>query len=255
MVIVEVGGTVGDIEIVPFLEAIRQFRRDVGRDNVCYVHLTLVPTSAPTGEQKTKPTQHSVTELRSRGSNPMSSSAAAGSPPTDLKMKDLAACATCPSKRGFPAVDAAEHLRDPAGPPRAKGSTTTVLQACSSLNEDYLMPIDLGDWERLSRRIGRGRPVRIGIIGKYVDLPDCLPRRSSSRFAMRFPSRRRPSKSSGIHPDLGERRPSSPSDSRRPRWRRLPGGFGERGMKGKIAAAQYAREHDLPLSAFAWGCK
>ena len=70
MVIVEIGGTVGDIEIVPFLEAIRQFRRDVGRDNVCYVHLTLVPYLGPSGEQKTKPTQHSVTELRSRGIQP-----------------------------------------------------------------------------------------------------------------------------------------------------------------------------------------
>jgi len=70
VVIVEIGGTVGDIEIVPFIESIRQYRRDVGRDNVCYVHLTLVPYLAPSGEQKTKPTQHSVTELRSRGIQP-----------------------------------------------------------------------------------------------------------------------------------------------------------------------------------------
>ena len=70
VVITEVGGTVGDIEIVPFLEAIRQFRREVGRDNVCYVHLTLVPYLATSGEHKTKPTQHSVTELRSRGIQP-----------------------------------------------------------------------------------------------------------------------------------------------------------------------------------------
>src|ERR1700735_299619 len=70
VVITEVGGTVGDIEILPFLEAIRQFRKDVGRDNVCYVHVTLVPYLGPSGEQKTKPTQHSVTELRSRGIQP-----------------------------------------------------------------------------------------------------------------------------------------------------------------------------------------
>src|SRR5207248_6398697 len=70
VVITEVGGTVGDIEILPFLEAVRQFRKDVGRDNVCYVHLTLVPFIGPSGEQKTKPTQHSVTELRSRGIQP-----------------------------------------------------------------------------------------------------------------------------------------------------------------------------------------
>ncbi len=70
VVITEVGGTVGDIEILPFLEAIRQFRKDVGRENVCYVHVTLVPFIGPSGEQKTKPTQHSVTELRSRGIQP-----------------------------------------------------------------------------------------------------------------------------------------------------------------------------------------
>ena len=70
IVIVEVGGTVGDMEIVPFIEAIRQFRRDVGRENVCYIHLTLVPYLAANGEQKTKPTQHSVTMLRSSGIQP-----------------------------------------------------------------------------------------------------------------------------------------------------------------------------------------
>src|SRR6187551_2865461 len=70
VVITEVGGTVGDIEILPFLEAIRQFRNLVGRDNVCYIHVTLVPFIGPSGEQKTKPTQHSVTELRSRGVQP-----------------------------------------------------------------------------------------------------------------------------------------------------------------------------------------
>ena len=70
VVITEVGGTVGDIEILPFLEAIRQFRKEVGRDNVCYIHVTLVPFIGPSGEQKTKPTQHSVTELRSRGIQP-----------------------------------------------------------------------------------------------------------------------------------------------------------------------------------------
>ena len=70
VVITEIGGTVGDIEILPFLEAIRQFRKDVGRDNVCYVHVTLVPYLGPSGEQKTKPTQHSVTDLRSRGIQP-----------------------------------------------------------------------------------------------------------------------------------------------------------------------------------------
>ena len=98
VVITEVGGTVGDIEILPFLEAIRQFRNDVGRDNVCYVHVTLVPFIGPSGEQKTKPTQHSVTELRSRGIQPdvivcRSEQPALRRP----EAQDLATCATCPS--------------------------------------------------------------------------------------------------------------------------------------------------------------
>ena len=96
IVIVEIGGTVGDIEIVPFIEAIRQFRRDVGRDNVCYMHLTLVPYLV-TGEQKTKPTQHSVTELRSRGIQPDVIVCRSNMPISGgFEAKDLRPCATSP---------------------------------------------------------------------------------------------------------------------------------------------------------------
>ena len=100
VVITEVGGTVGDIEILPFLEAIRQFRLDVGRENVCYVHVTLVPFIGPSGEQKTKPTQHSVTELRSRGIQPdaIVLPLRAGRSPTTSSARSPP-CATCPSTR------------------------------------------------------------------------------------------------------------------------------------------------------------
>ena len=117
IVITEVGGTVGDIEILPFLEAIRQFRLDVGRDNVCYVHVTLVPFIGPAGEQKTKPTQHSVTELRSRGIQPdiiVCPFRSCASPSESLTSEDLRTCATCRSTGSSTPPTLAQPLRDPA---------------------------------------------------------------------------------------------------------------------------------------------
>ena len=116
--ITEIGGTVGDIEILPFLEAIRQFRKDVGRENVFYVHVTLVPFIGPSGEQKTKPTQHSVTELRSRGIQPDAIVCRSDRPiPTRLKEKISQLC-DVPEEGIVSAVDAEQPLRDPARPPR-----------------------------------------------------------------------------------------------------------------------------------------
>ena len=170
VVITEVGGTVGDIEILPFLEAIRQFRKDVGRENVFYVHVTLVPFIGPSAEQKTKPTQHSVTELRSRGIQP--DAIVCRSRPADLEAaqgEDLRSSATCP-RRGS-----------------CRPSTPTIL---------YEIPLVLHDeglddyvcrvlhLERVrARPDDRGgalvaaieaaeQPVRIGLVGKYVNLPD-----------------------------------------------------------------------------------
>ena len=114
VVITEIGGTVGDIEILPFLEAIRQFRKDVGRENVFYVHVTLVPFIGPSGEQKTKPTQHSVTELRSRGIQPDAIVCRSDRPiPQRLKEKISQLC-DVPEEGIVSDVDAADALRDPA---------------------------------------------------------------------------------------------------------------------------------------------
>jgi CTP synthase len=106
VVIVEIGGTVGDIEIVPFIESIRQFRRDAGRDNVCYVHLTLVPYLAPSGEQKTKPTQHSVTELRSRGIQPDIIVCRSDQPLSDGLKRKISLLCDVPMQAVISAVDA-----------------------------------------------------------------------------------------------------------------------------------------------------
>ena len=168
VVITEVGGTVGDIEILPFLEAIRQFRKDAGRDNVCYIHVTLVPFIGPSSEQKTKPTQHSVTELRSRGIQPDMIVCRSEAPiHEDLKRKisnlsDVAEAAV---------INAAD-VRNIYELPlilHEEGLDTVALDV---LRMDA-PEIDLSPWEAVVRKVEEATiPVRVGLIGKYVELPD-----------------------------------------------------------------------------------
>ena len=168
VVITEVGGTVGDIEILPFLEAIRQFRKDVGRDNVFYVHVTLVPFIGPSGEQKTKPTQHSVTELRSRGIQPDAIVCRSDRPiPTRLKEKISQLC-DVPEEGIVSAVDA-ETLYEIPLVLHDEGLDDYV---CRVLRLDEHEP-DLTEWRALVDRVRRADfDVRIGLVGKYVNLPD-----------------------------------------------------------------------------------
>src|SRR5271170_8092510 len=170
VVITEVGGTVGDIEIVPFLEAIRQFRREVGRDNVCYVHLTLVPYLATSGEQKTKPTQHSVTELRSRGIQPDVIVCRSEEPLSlNLKRKISLLC-DVPMSAVISAVDA-PSIYDIPITMFDEGLDTMV---CNTLGIDLeANPIDLTAWREVVRRVhSTTKTLRIGVIGKYVTMPD-----------------------------------------------------------------------------------
>ena len=118
VVITEVGGTVGDIEILPFLEAIRQFRKDAGRDNVCYIHVTLVPFIGPSTEQKTKPTQHSVTELRSRGIQPDVIVCRSEAPISDDLKRKISNLCDVERARGHQCRRRRQHLRTPADPAR-----------------------------------------------------------------------------------------------------------------------------------------
>ena len=176
VVITEVGGTVGDIEILPFLEAIRQFRKDVGRDNVCYVHVTLVPYLGPSGEQKTKPTQHSVTELRSRGIQPdviicrsdRSISSALKrkiSLLSDVPMEAVVSCMDAPNLYEIPLALHEEGLDTYVC--RLLG-LRGIRRRCPAPH-----PLDLSAWHALVERVEAAtRPVRIGLIGKYVNLPD-----------------------------------------------------------------------------------
>ena len=171
VVITEVGGTVGDIEILPFLEAIRQFRLDVGRDNVCYLHVTLIPFIGPSGEQKTKPTQHSVTELRSRGIQPdliVCRSEAAIS--EALKGKISALC-DVPVDGVVNAVDA-DTLYDVPLMLHDEGLDDVV---CSILRLEGTR-IDMSEWEELLDRVGRRDPPGAGRSHRQVRQPrGCLP--------------------------------------------------------------------------------
>jgi CTP synthase len=249
VVIVEIGGTVGDIEILPFIEAIRQFRRDVGRANVAYVHLTLVPYLRPSGEQKTKPTQHSVTDLRSQGIQPdvivcrsdrMISE--------DLKRKISLLC-DVPMQAVVSCIDADNIYQIPLVL-HEEGLDTYLLDVLEIDGADH--PIDLERWERLVEQVAAAvRPVRIGIIGKYVDLPDAY---LSVVESLRHAGFHHGAKveiewvQAATVPDLLERDGLRGFDGLV-----IPGGFGERGVEGKIAAARFAREHHLPLLGLCLG--
>lgn len=249
IVIVEVGGTVGDIEIVPFIEAIRQFRGDVGRENVSYVHLTLVPYLGPSGEQKTKPTQHSVTELRSRGIQPNVIVCRSDRMISDDLKRKISMLCDVPIRAVVSAVDAANIYQIPLVL-HEEGLDSYILDELDIDPDDH--PIDLGPWEHLVAQVDAAiRPVRIGIIGKYVDLPDAY---LSVVESLRHAGFHHGAKveiewiQAATVPDLLERDGLRAFDGLV-----IPGGFGERGVEGKIAAARYAREHDLPLLGLCLG--
>jgi CTP synthase len=247
VVITEIGGTVGDIEILPFLEAIRQFRLDVGRDNVWYVHVTLVPFIGPSGEQKTKPTQHSVTELRSRGIQPDAIVCRSEAPlSADLKRKISNLC-DVPVDCVVNAADARNLYEIPLVL-HEEGLDT---QLCRQLGLGE-RPIDLSAWEGLVQRVENAtRPVRIGIIGKYVSLPDAY---LSVVEAL---------KHGGFHHGAQVEIEWIQAEEvegllAAGRLRDLdgiviPGGFGERGIEGKIAAAAYARTEGVPCLGLCLG--
>jgi CTP synthase len=246
VVITEVGGTVGDIEILPFLEAIRQVRNDAGRNNVAYVHVTLVPFLGPSGEQKTKPTQHSVTELRSRGIQPDAIVCRSEKPISDGLKRKISSLSDVPVSGVVNAADAANLYEIPLTL-HEEGLDTEICRHLGLPEE-----IDLSSWEALVSKVEAAtRPIRIGIIGKYVSLPDA--------YLSVVESLRHGGFHHGAKIELdwiqAEDVEGLLADGR---LRDLdgiviPGGFGERGIEGKIAAAGYAREHDIPCLGLCLG--
>jgi len=247
LVVVEVGGTVGDIESLPFLEAIRQLRNEVGRDNCAFVHVSLLPHIAPTGELKTKPTQHSVKELRSLGIQP-DAIVCRSDRPIGLGLKEkISLLCDVPIEAVVSAVDAdsiyevpmvlhgegldtylARHLRLPEGEP------------------------DLGEWRALVDRIERATsPVTIAMVGKYVDLRDAYLSvleslkhggfHHGARVDVRWVASDEIA-AGQVEEILGD------ADGVL-----VPGGFGVRGVEGKVDAIRFAREQGIPFLGICLG--
>jgi len=247
IVISEIGGTVGDIESLPFLEAIRQFRREVGPDNVLYLHVTLVPFIANAGELKTKPTQHSVNELRRIGIHPDVLVCRSAEPlTTDIREK-IALFGDVELEAVVSAID----VPDVYLVPRALQEQGLDRLVCEKLGIER-GDADLGEWDELIDRLDeRDDTVEIALVGKYVKLHDAY---LSVHEAL---------KHAGIH--NGARVHVRWVDAEHMTLEEaraelagvdgvlVPGGFGSRGWEGKILACRVAREDDIPYLGICLG--
>jgi CTP synthase len=249
VVITEVGGTVGDIEGLPFLEAIRQLRYDVGREHICYVHCALVPFIAPTGELKTKPAQHSVRELRSIGIQP-DALVCRSDRALDAELKRKIAMMSDVDLDGVVSAHDASSLYAVPLLLRDEGLDDFVVRR---LGLDPAVQPDLAEWERLVARAIQPRDsVDIAVVGKYTDLPDAY---LSVVEALGH---------AGVHHGVEVRvrwipadELVSPSEARRVLQdvdgALVPGGFGARGIEGKVSAARVAREQLIPYLGICLG--
>ena len=248
IVITEVGGTVGDIESLPFLEAIRQFRHEVGRSNVIFIHVSLVPYIGPSGELKTKPTQHSVAELRSIGIQPDVIVCRSDRPlSTGLKKKisqfcdvDLDAVVSAMDARSIYEIPLVLH---------EEGLDATVVK---HLGLDAPEP-DLSEWEALVRRINTAKhTVKIAVCGKYVTLADSY---LSVVEAVRHGAIANDATAEIVWVASDEL--TDPAKAQELLGDvdgiLVPGGFGVRGIEGKIAAVRYARENQIPFLGLCLG--
>ena len=248
VVITEIGGTIGDIESQPFIEAIRQVGHEVGVENRLYIHVTLVPYLKASGEHKSKPTQHSVKELQGLGVSPDIIILRTDEPITDTGIFDKIAgfCNVWPDcvieNLTLPILYEAPLMLE-------KAHISDIV--CRDLNLKSHKP-DLADWEHMVERIkNRERRVKIGLVGKYVELHDAY---LSVAEALRHAGYYQDSfvdidwiDSEKITPDTVDEILSKVDGII------VPGGFGQRGIEGMILAAQYAREHELPYFGICLG--
>jgi len=247
IIITEIGGTVGDIESLPFLETIRQMKRDVGNDNVMYIHCTLVPFIKAAGEMKTKPTQHSVKELRSLGIQPNVIVLRSEMPvPQDMKDKIGLFCDLKPEEV-IECIDADTLYEIPLN---------LQAQNLDQIVVDHLKlntkPADMTDWKSLVDQVkSLSKKVRIGLVGKYVELQDAY---ISVVEAM---------KHAGFQFDADvEVKWVNAEEVNDANVAELlsdvdgiivPGGFGDRGVEGKISATKFARENNVPFLGICLG--
>jgi CTP synthase len=248
-VLCEIGGTVGDIESLPFIEAIRQIRNDLGRGNSVSIHVTLVPFIAAAGELKTKPTQHSVRELAALGVQPDVLVCRCEQPLPETERAKIALFCNVPKEAVIPALDAKSIYAVPLQYHR-EGLDEEVLRA---FGIEPLADPDLSRWAEIEDRLANPEgEVTIGVVGKYVGLPDAY---KSLHEAL-------------VHGGIANRVKvnikwldaelfdgvDDPSPQLEPMNAILvPGGFGERGSEGKIASVRFARERGVPFFGICLG--
>jgi CTP synthase len=244
--VVEVGGTVGDIESLPFLEAIRQLGITLGRDNVCYIHLTLVPFIPTAGEMKTKPTQHSVKELREIGIQPDVVLCRADRPVPEGDRRKIALFTNVAFEAVIPALDTDSIYKIPAAL-HAEGLDVIV---CKKLGIEP-PPANLTTWNELVDALEHPeRTVDIAMVGKYVDLTESYKSLSEALTHAGIHTRSRVQ----IHYVDSEQVERDGIDALKDMDAILvPGGFGKRGVEGKIAAIRYARERGIPYLGICLG--
>ena len=248
VLITEIGGTVGDIESLPFLEAIRQLKTELGRDDTCYVHVTLVPFMGPAEELKTKPTQHSVRELRSIGIQPDVIVCRSDRPiGLGLKRKISLLC-DVKTDAIISAVDSSNIYEIPLVL-RGEGLDDFIVD---HLRMEEVAAPELGDWTRLVDRIDAApKSARIGLIGKYVQLPDAYLSVVESLKHAGYSHDARVEIEWIASDDLqGEDTAARLEDLD---GILVPGGFGVRGVEGKIEAIRFARENDTPFLGICLG--
>jgi CTP synthase len=249
-VICEIGGTVGDIESLPFVEAIRQLRNDLGRENTVSVHTTLVPWIAAAGELKTKPTQQSVRELSSLGVQPEVLLCRCDRELPDSEREKIALFCNVPLSAVIPALDA-RNIYDVPLQYHEAGLDDEVLRAFRI--QDAPDP-DLSVWRDIMDRIDHYESeVTIGVVGKYVGLPDAY---KSLREALIHGgiSNRAKVNIRWLDAEMFEHPDAELSAELEPLHGILvPGGFGERGSEGKIASVQFARERNVPFFGICLG--
>ncbi len=248
IVITEVGGTVGDIESLPFLEAARQIRQDVGRENVFYLHVSLVPYIGPSGELKTKPTQHSVAALRSIGIAPDAIVIRSDREIPDAVKRKISSMCDVDLEAVVAAVDA-PSIYDIPKVLHSEGLDAYIVRRLGLRFAD----VTWGVWGELLERVHNpAHAVTVALVGKYVDLPDAYLSVTEALRAGGFANNARVNikwvASDECDTPEGAQEKLSDVDAVC-----IPGGFGVRGIEGKLGALRYAREHKIPTLGLCLG--
>ena len=248
VVITEVGGTVGDIESLPFLESIRQVRHEVGRDNVFFLHVSLLPYIGPSGELKTKPTQHSVAALRSIGVQPDAIVLRADRPiPVGIKRKISLMC-DVDEEAVVSAVDA-PSIYDIPKVLHSEGLDAYVVRRLGLPFRD----VDWKSWDDLLKRVHNpAHELTVALVGKYIDLPDAYLSVTEALRAGGFANNAKVNirwvASDDCETDAGAKKVLGDVDAIC-----VPGGFGVRGIEGKLGALRFARENKIPTLGLCLG--